>query len=500
MKKENLILRFLGLITLAIGVYWFWKADFTLTSIYGVPLPLQFVLMTVGLFTVVAPAPFLSVVSVFLPDGLRERVEKFSNTYLNGDKISQIVFTSKDEGQVLADKLNRAVLFSKRRFYVGVTITLILLPLLIFYFIKVAEHKKENLVRQSDALIEALQANRLSFSSADRFRAVLRNTNDIKANPGGSSTSRIYYLLEQLYGDDVNSEEIFRSKLSAIYEKEIKAPLDSNDLDFKKLRPPASDTDSKDAREALYILLGIICNLEGRNGRLMVPYLYGRLALNQLSSQPSISYHVSGWNYSGLFKSTLTHRIQPDSKLVKAAFPNGVSSKWSLAAKALAQYDDYVKHDSSQLALVRKLNNVVDIHLPLIYFLRVDQEQFQPETEAEYRILKVRAEDLSVLFNRLHSDLDKTKLFLSDAVIDTTAAQLYSLEGEVNAKEKTARSRDFKWNEEQRKRALEKIKHAYKPDSSASKDTFSYDNRKTAFLSWLWDDPETKQRLQEIVK
>lgn len=500
MKKEAIILRLLGLISLLIGAYWFWKTDFTLITLWGIPLPIQFILITAGVFTFITPAPFLSVVSVFLPNGLRERAENFSKNYLNGENISQTVFAPGDEGQVLADKLNKAVLFSKRRFYMGVAIGLIIIPIMIFYIIKLNEHKKENLIRQSDELVKAVQTNRLSFSSADRFRSVLKDTSDIKNTFDKSSTGRIHKIIDQLYGGNVKDEETFQTTLSDIYDKEIKEPVESNDFDFKKIKAIVSDTDSKDAKETLYILLAAICNVKGKNGLLLEPYLYGRGILNEITSRPSIFYHVSGWNYGGLFKSTLKFKIEADNKLARAAFPNGLPTKWSLAAKGWLEYKDYIKTDNSQLALVRSLNNVVDIHLPIIYFLRVQKETFQPNTDQEIEILKVKSENVEVLFKRLHADLDKTKNFLSDAVIDITSAQLYSLEGEVNAKENTAHSKDQKWVEDQRKKALERIEHAYKPELKESKEKFSFDNRETSYLTWLWADEDTAKKLKDIIK
>src|SRR4051812_11585058 len=39
-KKENIILRIIGLILLVTGIYWFWKiSDFALIDIWGIPLP-----------------------------------------------------------------------------------------------------------------------------------------------------------------------------------------------------------------------------------------------------------------------------------------------------------------------------------------------------------------------------------------------------------------------------------------------------------------------------
>ena len=493
---ENLIFRLLGLISTVAGVFWFWKTDFTLTTIGGVPTPIQFVLIIVGAFILVIPGPFLSVVSIFLPDGIRERIEKFSQDHIQGTKL---IFTSGDEGQVLADKLNKAILDSKRRFYAIVIIVLIIAPALIFYFIKLNEYKKDSLIRQSDALVQALETNRLSFSSADRFREVLKDTGELKRSPQ-SSSGRIYNILEQLYGEEVKDEGLFQTRLSSIYIKEIKGLLDSNELDFKQVKPPLSDTDSKDAKDAWYVLLAIICNIEGRNGVLMEPYLYGRIALNEIVVKPSLFYHVSGWNYGGLFKSSLTHKIETDTKLVKVAFPNGFSNKWSLAARAIRDYKDYIRQDSSQLALVRYLNNVVEIHLALIYSLRVQGDDFQPETDQEIEIHRIKTENLDELFKRLHTQLAKTRNFLSDSAIDTTAAQLYSVEGEVNEKEQTAHSKDPKWNEEQRKKAIERIEHAYNPESEASKETFRFENREASLLTWLWQDDKTKRKLQEILK
>lgn len=500
MKKEALILRLLGLVALAGGAFWFWKADFTLITLWGVPLPLQFILMIAGVFTLLSPAPFLSVVVVFLPDGLRERVENFSKKYLNDGNISQTVFVPGDEGQVLADKLNKAVLASKRRFYIGVVAGLILVPILIFYFIKLNEHRKENFIRQSDALVKELQTKRLSFSSADDFRGVLKGTNEVKDTFENSSTGQIHKVLEQLYGDDVKDEQTFQARLTAIYEKDIKGLLESNDFDFKKIKAPISDKDSKEAKETYYILLAIICNLKGRDGLLMEPYLYGRGILNEITSKPSIYYHVSGWNYGGLFKSTLKHKLEPPNKLKSAVFPSGLPSKWALAAKGLSEYKDYIKFDTSQLALVRSLNNVVDIHLPIIYYLRVKKEEFQPETEGEFEVEKIKREEVDKLFGRLHANLKETKSVLSDTIIDTTSAQLYSLEGEVNAKEETPRSKDPKWMEDQRNKVLESIKHAYKPHLRESKETFSFDNRETSYLTWIWDDPVTRQKLEAILQ
>src|SRR5207248_2841516 len=151
------------------------------------------------------------------------------------------------------------------------------------------------LIRLSDELVEVVQSNRLNFSSADRFHAVLKSTRELKANPVGS-TGRIYLIVDELYGDDVTTEEAFQHKVSNIYNRQIKYPFDANEIDFKRIKVQSSDTDSKNAKEVLYILLAVISNLEGRNGRLMEPYLYGRLALNQLTSPPSVYYHVSGWN------------------------------------------------------------------------------------------------------------------------------------------------------------------------------------------------------------
>jgi len=499
MNKENIILRVLGLISAVLGFYWFWKQDFTLATVGGVPLPIQFLLMIAGVFILIIPGPFLSIVGIFLPDGMRERLEKFLDDYVRGPKGRKVVFDAGDEGQVLADKLNKAVLDSKRRFLAIVVFVLLIVPFLIFYFIKLNEYKKNNLIRQSDALVQVLETSRLNFSSADRFREILKDTNELKRSPH-SSSSRIYNILEELYGPDVKDEGVFQTRLSDIYDREIKGILDSNDLDFKKVKVPLSDTDSKDAKDAWYILLATICNIKGRNGVLMEPYLYGRLALNELTVKPSIFYHVSGWNYSGLFKSTLRRKIELDAKLVKAAFPNGLSHKWSLAARAILDYKDYVRQDTSQLALVRSLNNVVDVRLAVIYSLRVKGENFQPETDQEIELLKIKTDNLDDLFRRLHNDLAKTKSFLSDSVIDTTAAQLYSVEGEVNAQENTAHSKDPTWNEEQRKKAVERIEHAYKPESVASKETFSFENRQTSLLTWLWLDEETKKKLQGILQ
>jgi hypothetical protein len=507
MKKENIIIRLIGLFLLFIGGYWFWKSDFAFIPIWGIPLPLQAIVMAVGVFTLISPGPFLNIVALFLPSEASKRLTGFVNNQLTTKETKQVVFQPHDEGEVLSEKLNKAVKDSKRRFYFGVVVALILIPLLILYFIKINNNEQAKLVRDSDTLVKSVQNNRIDYSSIDEFNRILNATQSIKTlSPKESSTRRIYDILSQIYNPEkITSKSSFDDEVSKVYKKEIIDVFNNGPFDIKKIDAPISKSDPPDAKQTLYILLAIICNNEGDNGTLAPPNLYGRGILNELfrSAQglPNIAYNIDGINYSSLLKSKQDASVDSNTELIKSIFPdNKLPSSIYLATTALSRFDKYYENDKSNIAITRHHNNVVDVYLTSIYLVRIKGDNFDANYQGDKKFLDdIRASDLSKKFRELEGLLDeaaKKNLYLIP-IIDTTKAQLYSLEGKVVEKEQGT-NRPPEWYKEQRSKAIDAIKEAI--NTGQPKATFTKDKAKNFYFDWLWDNPETKPILESLTK
>lgn len=509
MTKVNILTRFFGAIIFGWGLYWFWSSEFTLVTVYHIPLPMQFIFILFGLLLLLIPAPFLTILTVFLPKEKAKDLTEFINSNFNVKQNNPVIQPS-DTGQVLADKLNEIIFLTKRRFYIGFVIVLVIFPLIALYIWGIKSSEKANLIRESDLIIKVVQSNPLRFDRADKYREVLAQTPNIKKiSPDDSSSAKIHKILDQLYNENVADEHSFEVVLKNIYSEEVEKILLSNDFDFKKIKTPISDIDPKEAKEALYLLLATMCNIRGENGSYMLPLLYARGILNEIKSKPNVYYHVSGWNYGGLLKSLCYRKFDEHEKIANIVFLNNVPTKLVLATNALSEYKEYSKSENTLLAKLRYENNFVDINIPIIWILRVNGENFQANTPEEKEILSLKTADPVKLFQDLHKHLETAKKLDQDSVIETTKAQLYSLEGEVKTTERKnnlvpqdqicfeeRNGSKINWCQEQRKLALDSIKQAV--SSNRSKSPFMESEKQESFFRWLWEDESTAKELRNI--
>ena len=474
MTKENILLRFFGLCLLIFGIYWFFQGGGTIPYSWNsitFQLPVQVILIAAGFFTLVLPAPFLRILSLILPKEWGEKFENFINRNLNVQDKRKIVINPDDTGEVLAEKLNQAIRASKRRFYLGlaafVLFLLTALPILVWYLIRSYDIEKTELTRQSELLIEAVQNNQISLSSVDLFRRTLEQTPKIKdLSPDHSSSRRIYDILATLYSSEITRDEGFDDALSSVYKNEIADVFGSGAFDINKIRTPITETDVPESKETLLTLLVIICNHEGDNGRRLPPYFYGRGILNELNKSrqrlPSVAFNADGLNYAGFLKSTKNQLSESNSELVKSVFSGTFPTKLRFANNALSTFEEMNKLDKSTLTRARYLNNSVDVHVALLYILRVDKETFLSfDTSSEEKLYNtLKSLNLTDVLKDMYRRLDDANYSSTNKVIPFTKAQLYSLEGQINKEEKTANGQNLDWCKRQRTEALRFIQIA----------------------------------------
>lgn len=509
MKKENIALRFFGFSLLAIGIYWLLNYEFVPYPLFGViPIPSQFILIILGFFLGFIPATFLNILSyIIFSDEKGEKIRKFIQEYLGYENSNATKISPDDDGQILADKLNRAIGSSKRRYYLFWLISLIIFPLITIYLINNNENKI-NKVKMEDLIIKAVQNKQIEYSQHMEFNLILKDTIKIKELKKEDSSVRcLYDILEQLYSDDVKNNEDFKKKIEEIYASEVKNKFNFGEGAFNINAINAPDSDSKHIhRQTLYLLLAIICNKNGKDGENLAPYLYERGFLNEILAQdtiPNVAYNLDGVSSVGLLKNKEAVDNQKYEELKKSVFPQKFPSQATLATNAKIAFEKYNKKDNtSSLALARFYNNFTDLYITCIHLIKLEGKSLKgPDDSNSELIDELNSNDLTATFKKLMGWLESAQGAKRDVVTLTTMAQIYSLEGEVKEKVNpnwcTLTEENKEWCSKQRKAAVRAISSAV--DNGRSVDIFENKRRYEAYLNWLWEDDKTGLEIQQII-
>lgn len=500
------IFRLIGLIITLVGFFWGWKSNFELLPIWGLPLPIQPLTVLLGAVTLIWPAQSLSVVALLIPSTrISKNLNKFVAKELNSNTPVQVTIHPTDQGVALSDKLNKAITQSRRRFWIAVVVVLTTMPL-IFYFNQIRSKQIAKIDRYGDILARAVQKKRFNFKSIGEYRELLDDTKEITTlTPENSAINRIYRILDQVYDPNiVKNDDMFHGELNKIYKREFTDVLSGGPFNFKKIYSAPSTSELPAAKQSLLIILAIICENEGDNGRLFLPHLYERGILNELSEsseqKPNIVINLDGTNYSCLLKSI---QIQGDPfrdypEIVKSVFPDKIPDINYLATQAKSNYDKYSK-DKTNIAQMRYLNNIVDLYITCIYLVRIKGKQFNIsniDQGAAGFAQEMSNPDLTAKFAELDRMLDQANDNYNDGVVQTTKAQLYSLEGEWNEKENTPNSRDKDWCRKKRQQALSAINSALA--MKQPRETFLLDRADNAYLGWLSKDVTIRDAIVAI--
>jgi hypothetical protein len=493
-KKENILIRLLGLFVFLIGGYWFWKNGFAFIPVGGIPLPLQIIVMTIGGLTLISPAPFLNIVALFLPSETSKRLTEFVSTQLTTRETKQVVFQPHDEGEVLSEKLNKAVKDSKRRFYVGVVTALIFIPLLIFYIYWYAD-KQQEISRDCNDLVKAAQNFRIDYSDFDEFHRILNEKISIKGlTPEESTTRRIYGILDQLF-NNATDQISFENAAANVYNNEIQTLFSSGPFDVNKIKAPVSPSDPSDAIPTLYILLANICNIASENGSNPTKVLYGRGILDELFERyktlPPVAYNINGINYSNLLNSIKIGGHDKNAELISSIFhKNEFPSVSFLASRATDQFKKYIKNDKSNLGKVRSLNNIVDVYLICFYLYKVKGEGFNNDDSIDPELsAAMRNPDIQKVFGDLEDRLKEANEsnLHHTWVVNLTKAQLYSIEGQIIEKQPGASQKQLV--EDLRTKGKDAIKEA--DIKGMPKDYLTDEKKENLNLTWLDKTAET---------
>ncbi len=311
--------------------------------------------------------------------------------------------------------------------------------------------------RDSRQLSRLIQDVPLDFSSADIYRATLRDTRSVIERHPKSAVAALHTLLSELYDKSVTTSTTFDAALAKVYDEHIHRFASSNAF----ILPPAAfdiprdpSVDLPTTRCAILTALGVVANSQGDQGTFVEPYILGRQYLRQTLSTPGISddipsvHNALGVNYAGLL-SCYTEYSQMfkggmNTQLIGQAI--GETSplpRLTIARLADSEYAVAAQQSESNFAKARALNNRADLRIDLIAAAHLDGEQFHGRDQSDAMFLfdnidppraTAAPQNLWRILIALRSDLDLATGLHRDPHIFFTRAQLSSMTGELCVK------------------------------------------------------------------
>jgi hypothetical protein len=458
MKKLEISLRLFGLTLAATSVYlWLQGGLIAPVEYHGVTvtLPLHIVLFLFGILLLVFPVLPLTIFVSVAP----EKVTGWARVIVESYALPNVA--PSPSGDPLADRLNKFIKYSHRRFWITLLSTLIFVTL-VAPFLVTDQIAKSSFRLHSNGLLRLLRDTRFDFSSADLFRQELQDAAPAVNPFESTATYQIYQILSQLYGPTVTNTTAFERQLTTIYDTNIKpyvqADLGLLDLDSLPI-PYEPSLEPTSAKVVLLTLLANICNEQGNQGRYADPYLQGRQLLKmalaiKIHEPRELAYtnNVLGVNYADslhCYKQYIAKFAGKPEATPKIRVSLGENQP--LAPLTIARLADYhyrlaADASSNNFAKSRYLNNSADLRISLLKEIHLQGIELsgQGTTDEQFLIQNVdppviedpnwRPTRLVMILQNLSKDLGQAIDLSHGPRIYFTRAQLYSLGGQLHDK------------------------------------------------------------------
>jgi hypothetical protein len=313
-------------------------------------------------------------------------------------------------------------------------------------------------------LIRAIQDNPLDFSSGDNFRhELLIMTPVLEKSKAETSSVKLYKLLTRLYEPAPASPNEFESRLTSIYDEDIKPHVESaTDLLSPSFLNGSSEKNPEpdSARAVLLTLYASVCKEQGSQGKFIAPYIQGRQLLRAALGLPvkdvrelAYTHNALGANYADTLRNYSSYADFFKTVALREKVSIALKEEQPLSPLALARYADNeyqlaFNYASSNFSKARYLNNSADLRISLINQCHMYGINLKRQDKADQKFVDDNV-DLPVqgqgngkphhllqIIQRLQQDLDRAVLLSREPKIYFTRAQLFSLAGALSEKYK----------------------------------------------------------------
>jgi hypothetical protein len=513
----NIGLRVVGFVTAALGAGIWYQGGYLTPIEWGdlkIAIPLHFLLVLVGMITLVQPEFTLHAIVALIPR--KEWADRFEARWLKKPSVSadSQAPTTAD----IADLVNRTVRRLNRRYYVTL-IVLILLILIIPASLYIQYAAKADFRRASRRLAKLAQEAPLDFSSADSYRSMLADTDAAVREYENTSTRELHRLLSDLYVLSAVDPESFESNLATVYLTRVRRKVipayDVLPADALKVSYDPR-LDGKAAHVALLTTLGVMCNKQGDQGAYIQPYVVARQFLREALSvldektAAPMTHNALGVNYVGFlaryqdYERLFISNNDGLKHVIDALGEQQPLKPLTLARLADDEYEVASKTATDNFARARYLNNRTDLRLSLIAAVHLHDARYDSADQNDRRFLADNVDPppatgapqrLWKILIELRANLNTASRFARDPYVLFTRGQTAAVTGQLCEK--------YQYNlppctqiNELRRTALADLESARAMQLPAR--WFSESRAEDLLLVWLWKDPTSRPQLVRL--
>lgn len=525
-----------------------WNSGLTQNIVYEgtvVPFPLGALLVIGGSVIALWPELPAYLVLLYLPDS-RSTALSVIRSYLDARaQRKRVPLTQQDAPQSAAEGvaqiLERHRVRSDRRFTLVMVLfcaTAIILP---FGIVRLVDYNAR--IRASQRLAQLVQETRLEFASADLLRRELATARQVVEDTGRNGFPVLAMLvsdLETLYGPTVEDAIAFGEARAALYKQVVASHADSTTGVLKASafdRLLGADGQAEEhAAVSVLTVRGVLANDNATQGTWGKPYLQARQLLSTATkiakksgfAAPSAE-NALGVCYAGLMKGQayteyvrdFTNRLaqlkdycDETAPLTQLALARKAEEYYSNAIAGVGKRGKDDSHsvasaaDAGNFALARYKNNLVDLHLTLLYLVHVEKQTLGSATDQEEKtfleksVYPTRAGRLDMdklveILQAERANINSALMLSKERDIFFTSAQLAAVSGAVLESHAVVVADDSLLSRGRlRETALADLGAARANGMPA--DFFTEKEARRLYLGWLFEDPVTKMHLESL--